>query len=133
MAKEKTPEARLAAYWRRRADIAYSDFDVFDADKPAPPGGAYRSRYWIMTRQRLDQGETSFVDAAREIAMLIMGGYPLNFFEYHVAVACGYLLADGIAYEDFYTHHWYETADKRGYGVPPRRAREKPADAAEDA
>ncbi len=117
--KRLTATAKLANYWKRRSKLLESDFDVFQDQEVR--GG--RSRYWILTEGKLRNATVTFDDAVCELAHLIATGYPLNEFEYHLAVACHYLLADGIAYEDFYKHHWHETRESRGYRPLPRTRR----------
>jgi hypothetical protein len=120
MRQRLTPEAKLANYWRKRTGLSWSDFDVFQGKTP-PAGTSCRSPYWVLDAvANLTKPVNELI---REIAFLIVDGYPLNFEEYHLAVASHYLLADGIAYEEFYRKHWYEDKEKRGYGTPPRKAR----------
>lgn len=110
------PEERLAALWRRRAGIDYSDFDaVLDVPRPDDVRGrepAY-DVYQPLPHRTAD-GLT--VKALRHtVAALIATGYPLSFGEYHLAVAFGFLLADGVPYETFYRTRWHETATHRAY------------------
>lgn len=118
MAKAKpkisTPEEKLANHWRQRANLKWSDFDAFTGRKPPRDADVGPAR--MVTEVNLKNGVVTFEAAMRELCLLIWNGFPLSFFEYHLAVALHLLLADGIPYEDFYVHRWHETAASRGYG-----------------
>lgn len=130
--RKLTPEARLANYWRKRTGLPWVLFDVFQG--VPPPEGVYygRSPEWIFTQDKLEL----FKDLAvlrQELCHLVARGHPLNFAEYHLAVAFGYLLADGIPYEEFYRKHWYENAERFSYGAQLRTKEAKGADDAGEA
>ncbi len=108
----KTPEQMqvdLAAYWRKRVGLVHSDFDDFLSDdipttiRLRPP--AMSSDHW---------GRLPFKQLASHLAHMVARGFPLSYFEYHIAVALGFLLSQ-LDYEYYYRHHWHETTDHQGY------------------
>jgi hypothetical protein len=129
--RKLTPEARLANYWRKRTGLPWVLFDVFQG-VPQPDGVHYsRSPHWVFGPSGEDPHRDSLASLKRELAHLIAQGYPLNLAEYHLAIAFGYLLADGIPYEEFYRKHWYENAERFGYGAQLRTNEAKGTDNAE--
>lgn len=50
-----------------------------------------------------------------EIAILIARGFPLTRAEYHLALACSYLLGD-VDYLTFFKNNWHETDTHQSYG-----------------
>lgn len=122
--KRLTPEARLANHWRKKTGLPWVQFDVFQGEPPAGtrPG---RSHWWIYDPHSKDPGpyKDDLAVLKRELLLLVFGGHPLNFAEYHLAIAFGYLLVDGIPYEEFYRKRWFENATHFGYGKPPRVAK----------
>jgi hypothetical protein len=110
MAKKLEPEERLANYWRRKTGLQWSDFDIFAGKQPTD-----RTDF---RRPRIDfEKETDWRHIKHEIGWIIMYGYPLTYEEYHVAQGIYYIIGE-VPYMDFFKHHWYESAYKRGYHSP---------------
>jgi len=59
-------------------------------------------------------------DFFTDIAIRIMGGFPLTKQEYYIAVALKYFVVKGDMppYLTFYKKHWHENANHRSYNKP---------------
>lgn len=114
-------EQQLADFWRGRSGLKYSDFDAV-CGVPPPAGLTVNSRepaYDVQqpnVYKKANADDRVVKDIRHSIAHLIAGGYPLSFGEYHLAIAFGFLLADGILYDVFFTQRWHETEHHRSYG-----------------
>lgn len=108
------PEERLADHWRHKLKIPYSVWDAL-LQRPKPEGVACMG--WVPLDRYND--ENTKLDKAREtIAVAVLRGMPLTRFEYHLAIAYGYLCPrDEVPYEEFYKKYWWETKDRFGYGT----------------
>jgi hypothetical protein len=113
-------EAALAKWWRNKSGLPYSDFDAICGQSP-PPGYKTNLRepaYDVLqpnVYRRSNAEEHSIKDLRTALAHIIVAGYPLSFGEYHLAIAFGFLIADGVSYEEFFKERWHETRDHRGY------------------
>ncbi len=114
-------EEKLAAHWREKSGLPYSDFDAMCGRQP-PKDLKVNSRepaYDVLqpnVYKKASADERKIKDLRHVVAHLIAGGYPLSFGEYHLAIAFGFLLADGIEYATFFTQSWHETDHHRSYG-----------------
>jgi hypothetical protein len=106
--QQKTPEERLADYWRKKANLKFSDFDSI-VGKVIPDQRTREPAYALRTN---DKDLASQISA---IGQLVVQGYPLSKREYHIAIGMGWIMGE-TPYEEFYKTHWYETATQRGYG-----------------
>lgn len=112
-------EAKLAAHWRKKAGVLYSDFDAILGTPTTDKINRREPAYDVLqpnVYEKANADAETIKDLRHKIAHLIAAGYPLSFGEYHLAIGFGFLLADGITYLDFYTKRWHETGEHRGYG-----------------
>lgn len=109
---EFAAERRLAEYWRKKAGIAFSDFDlILGAAPPADQQRSARGPALDFNKAEHWARNGDVVDG------MILRGAPLSRLEFHWAVATRGLLTD-LEYEEFFRTKWYETAKRRGYGQP---------------
>lgn len=68
-------------------------------------------------RTELRDRKVTFTELASQISQDVWAGLPLTFLEYHLAIGLGYLLAEDVTYEKFYTTRWFENDSAYGYGA----------------
>ncbi len=108
--EEKTPEERLADYWRAKTGLDWSDFDVFSGKRPTL-GTSCRAPALDFKQRGLT------IEVAEDaVGWNLLKGYPLSREEYYFALARHLVLSD-LPYEQFFQTRWWENADQRGYGV----------------
>lgn len=118
-------EEALAKFWRRKAGLAYCDFDRVCGVPPPPAVSDTRPAPLAIERSDKRPRGLTVDDAAREIAHLVIAGDALSFAEYYTAVGFGFmrLYADPDGYLDyttFFKTRWHQTATHKGYS--PARA-----------
>lgn len=140
MARKAKPtvEERLAAYWRKKSKLQFSDFDwILGPESPAwdkkpRPTRVMRGEEidFRLRNEQLDglrgdardQAMTKHLyDSVNKVADYIAMGLPLSWREFHIAIGLGYLITE-LPYEEFYKTRWAEDADGRGYGYKTKKA-----------
>jgi hypothetical protein len=92
-------EQDLAAYWRRKAEVSESDFDLLSAS---------HMQAKLLSNPTLGR-------IRDDICRRICEGLPLYYMEYHLAIAFGYIISD-LPYDEFFKTRWHETRFHRAYG-----------------
>jgi hypothetical protein len=112
-------EEKLAAYWREKAGLAFSDFDALLGRESPDKISRREPAYDVLqpgVYKKASADEHTIKDLRHVIAHLIAAGFPLSFGEYHLAISFGFLLADGVPYEEFFKTRWHESGEHRAYG-----------------
>ena len=90
-------EKKLALYWRKKANIDDSAFDLLLCSKEAA-------------------GDQQTIKQVKDFLTLrIMRGLPLYFADFYMAVAFHFLITE-LPYEEFFKKRWHENDNHQGYG-----------------
>mgnify|MGYP000207962522 CR=1 FL=1 len=107
-----TPEERLAAYWRKRAGISFSDFDALMGREDVTGEGKAQVR--MAAVDLAAQPSAKLADVKRALVTLHIKSLPYTRQQYYMALALGVIEGD-LGYEEFFRTKWHESRGHHGY------------------